>query len=233
MSAVYKREFKSYFISPIGYVCLTVFVFFEALFFLNMYSAGYADITSVFSGMFTITLFLIPILTMRLLSEEKHQKTDQALLTAPVSLWGIALGKFLAAFSIFMLAFSPTLIFQIIFSAVATTDWLVFLGNLVGTALLGASLIALGMFISSLTESQIVAAVGSFAASLTILLLDTLASFSSVNFIIKAASYVSFQLRYNDFTQGTFDISNFLFFLSFTAVFIFLTVRVLEKKRYS
>ena len=143
------------------------------------------------------------------------------------------MGKFLAAFSIFMLAFSPTLIFQIIFSAVATTDWLVFLGNLVGTALLGASLIALGMFISSLTESQIVAAVGSFAASMTILLLDTLASFFSVNFIIKAASYVSFQSRYTDFTQGTFDVSNFLFFLSFTAVFIFLTVRVLEKKRYS
>lgn len=233
MTAIFKREFKSYFTSPIGYVCLVAFFFFEGVNFASLLASGYASISYLFESMFTITLFLIPILTMRLLSEDKRQKTDQALLTAPVSLWGIAFGKFLAALSMFLLAFAPTLVYQVIFAAMASVDWLVFLGNLLGTALLGASLIALGLFISSLTESQVVSAVGSFAVSLFIILLDSLASMLNVEFVTKLVGYVSFSGRYSNFTSGIFNISDFVFFVSFAAVFIFLTVRVLEKKRYS
>ena len=233
MLAILKREFKSYFTSPIGYVCLAVFVLFEGFNFSILYSEGYPDLSYVFLGMFTIALFIIPILTMRLLSEDKRQKVDQALLTAPVSLWSIALGKFFAALSVFALGFSPTLIYQLILQAVSTPDWLVFFGNYLGIVLLGASLISLGLFISSLTESQVVAAVGSFAVSLAILSLDSLASVANSSIVDSIVGWISFSARYNAFISGTFDITNFIFFISFTAVFLFLTVRMLEKKRYS
>lgn len=233
MLAILKREFKSYFTSPIGYVCLAVFVAFEGFYFSMLYSAGYPDVSFVYSGMFTIALFIIPILTMRLLSEDKRQKVDQALLTAPVSLWSIAVGKFLAALSVFTLGFSPTLIYQLILQAVSTPDWLVFFGNYLGIILLGASLISLGLFISSLTESQVVSAVGSFAVSLAILSLDSLSSVANSEFIDKIVGWVSFSARYSAFVSGTFDFTNLIFFISFTVVFLFLTVRMLEKKRYS
>ena len=233
MLAILKREFKSYFTSPIGYVCLAVFVAFEGFYFSMLYSAGFPDVSYVYSGMFTISLFIIPILTMRLLSEDKRQKVDQALLTAPVSLWAIAVGKFLAALSVFALGFSPTLIYQLILQAVSSPDWLVFFGNYLGIVLLGASLISLGLFISSLTESQVVSAVGNFAVSLAILSLDSLVSVANNSFISDMVSWISFSTRYNAFVSGTFDITNLIFFLSFTVVFLFLTVRVLEKKRYS
>ncbi len=233
MYAIFKREFKSYFISPIGYVCLAVFAFFEGIYFCNIYDAGLPQISYVFQGMFTISLFIIPILTMRLLSEDKKQKVDQSLLTAPISLWAIALGKFFAALSVFALGFSPTLIYQLILQAVSTPDWFVFFGNLIGIVLLGAALIALGLFISSLTESQVVAAVGSFAVSLSILTLESLSSIFGWKFFEKIVTWISFNDRYNSFVSGTFNLPNFVFFLSFSVIFLFLTVRILEKKRYS
>lgn len=233
MLAILKREFKSYFTSPIGYVCLAVFVAFEGFYFSILYSAGYPDVSYVFSGMFTIALFIIPILTMRLLSEDKRQKVDQALLTAPVELWSIALGKFLAALSVFALGFSPTLIYQLILQAISTPDWLVFFGNYLGMILMGASLISLGLFISSLTESQVVSAVGSFAVSLALLSLDSLSSVANSSIVDSIVSWISFSARYSAFVSGTFDFTNLIFFVSFTAVFLFLTVRMLEKKRYS
>lgn len=233
MLAIFKREFKSYFTSPIGYVCLAVFAIFEGFYFSMVYSAGYPDLSYVYSGMFTIALFIIPILTMRLLSDDKRQKVDQALLTAPISLWSIAVGKFLASLTVFTLGFSPTLIYQLILQAVSSPDWLVFFGNYLGIVLVGSALISLGLFISSLTESQVVSAVGSFAASLAIISLDSLMSVVKSDFVSKIVSWISFSSRYSAFVSGTFDFTNLIFFLSFTAVFLFLTVRMLEKKRYS
>ena len=103
MNAVYKREMRSYFSSPIGYVVLTVFALFEGFYFYFLFSNNYGDISALFSFMMNISMFLCPILTMRLISEDKRLKVDQALLTAPVSLWGMVMGKFLAAFSVYAL----------------------------------------------------------------------------------------------------------------------------------
>ena len=101
MLAVFKREFRNYFSSPLGYVVLTALFAFSGIFFAMIFASGYADISYVISSMFTIVMFAVPILTMRLISEEFKQKTDQALLTAPVSVSGIVLGKFFAALAIF------------------------------------------------------------------------------------------------------------------------------------
>ena len=149
MSAIFKREFKTFFTSPIGYFVLAVLFGFSGFYFFasNMY-AGSADLSGVFGGLFTIVLLLVlPVLTMRLLSDDKRQRTDQALLTAPVSLTGIALGKFLAALLLFAIGISITLVFAVIIAFQVTPDWLVIVGNYVGLLLLGGMVIAIGLFI--------------------------------------------------------------------------------------
>ena len=228
MQAIFKREFKSYFTSPIGYVILAVCWFFSGVFFAVYYTAGSGDIGGIFQNMFSVAMFVIPILTMRLLSEDKRQKTDQALLTAPIRLTSIVLGKFFAALAVFLLGFAPELIYQIIFAFYVTPQWAVFFGNF-----LGSGLISVGLFISSLTESQVVAAVASFAVSLGLMLLDVVSGMTSVSWVATLLSWLSFSGRYETFTQGIFDYSNAVFFLSFTAVFLLLTVQSLNRKRWA
>ena len=233
MLAIFKREFKAYFVSPVGYVVLAFFLLFSGYIFSSMYVSGSPDITMLFQNMFIIILFIVPILTMRLMSEDKRQKVDQALLTAPVKLSSIVLGKFFAALAVFALGFANTLIFQIIISCFVSTNWLVYLGNVVGMLLLGASLIAIGLLISALTESQMVAAVGTFAISMLIFMLDGLAETIGIDVFKKVAEWVSFSGRYNTFISGVFDYSNLIFFVSVAAIFLFLAVRTLEKKRWA
>ena len=236
MSAIFKREFKTFFTSPIGYFVLAVLFGFSGFYFFatNMY-AGSADLSGVFGGLFTIVLLLVlPVLTMRLLSDDKRQRTDQALLTAPVSLTGIALGKFLAALLLFAIGISITLVFAVIIAFQVTPDWLVIVGNYVGLLLLGGMVIAIGLFISSLTESQFIAALGTFVVSFAMIMVDSLGSvFSSVKWITSVVNFISVSSRYSDFTSGVINYDNVVFFLSLQARFVFLTVRVLDRKRWS
>lgn len=233
MLAIYKREIKSFFTTPIGYVVLGINYFFLGFFFAYQYNYSFADITFTFNQMFSIGLFLFPIITMRLMSEERRQKTDQALLTSPVGLWGIVLGKYLAALTVYAISYAPTLIYMMILKSHATVSWRMYLSCLLGTLLLGAAIISAGLLISALTESQIVAAVGTYAISLFIMLMDNFAELINVSFFQKISGWLSFQGRYNTFVTGVIDTSNILFFLSFAAVFLFLTVRTLEKRRYA
>lgn len=233
MNAIYKREMKAYFTSAIGYVVLILFWLFASLLFYMQFSSGAAEVGSIFSSMFAVVLFLIPLLTMRSFSEEKKQKTDQLYMTAPVRLTGVVLGKFFAALTVFAVCLSITLVFMLIYCFYVTPDWLVYLGNVIGMLLLAASLIAVGIFISVLTESQIVAAIGSFAVSLVLMLLDYAASLTGIAFLQDAAAWFSFSGRYNSFTSGTFNWANAVFFLSLAAVFLFLTVRRLDRKRWA
>lgn len=233
MSAVFKREFKTYFTSPIGYIYLAVCFFFQALDFVSMYSAGYPYIQFLFSNGFTIVLFTTPLLTMRLMSEDKRLKTDQLLFTSPCSITGVVLGKFFAAVCVFMLSYSLTFVFQVIMAANANVDWMIYLSNILGVALLGMALIALGIFISSLTESQIVAAIISFSAAMLLIYMDSIAEMTKVAFVTTIASAISFLGRYSAFVEGVLDYSNMVFFLSFAALFIFLSVRILDRKRWA
>ncbi|MDO4742825.1 MAG: ABC transporter permease [bacterium] len=233
MNAVFKREFRAYFTSPVGYVVLAVFLFFQGLYFSYMFSTGYSDITFVFSQLFSIVLFVMPILTMRLVSEDTKQKVDQALFTAPVGTLSIILGKFFAAFSVLAVATSITLIYQFLLSMYVKLNWYVYFSNVVGLLLFGAAIIAVGIFVSSLTESQVIAAIGSFAISMFILTLDTIAEMVNIGFITKVVEWFSFSGRYSTFVSGILDYSNIVFFVSFVAVFLFLTVRILDKRRWA
>ncbi|MBQ4095035.1 MAG: ABC transporter permease subunit [Oscillospiraceae bacterium] len=234
MGAIFRRELLAYFTTPIGYIFLAIFYAGSGLFFnMTSLSSGSADLAYTFTLLIYVLLVVIPILTMRTLSEEKNQKTDQCLLTAPVSLGGLVLGKFLAALVIFSLAVFITVIYAVVVSAFADPDWLVVIGNIVGFMLLGSAFISIGIFVSSLTENQVVSAIISFAAMLLCYLLSSIAQLIPVEWLSKVVSNLSFVDRYTGFTYGLFDLSNALFFVSVTAVFLYLTVRVLEKRRWS
>lgn len=234
MGAIYRREIGAFFKSSIAYVFLAVFYLITGFFFtMDNLAAGSVNLSGVFSTMFVISLFLIPILTMRLFSEEKKQKTDQGLLTAPVSLTGIVLGKYFAALTIFLIATAITFVFGVILSLFGTVAWMTLLSNFLAIVLVGAAFIAVGLFISSLTENQIAAAVASMVILLMFFLVDTLAARVTVSWLQTLLYDLSFYTRYYEFTCGIFNLSSVLFFVSAAVLFNFFTVRVFEKRRWS
>ncbi len=233
MSAIFKREMRSYFTSPIGYIVVILYTLLYGFFFTRLYQSGTPDISVLIGYSFTLTLFLMPVLTMRLFSEERRQKTDQALFTAPVSLGSIVMGKFFAALCVFLIAQATTVIFELIFAFNVSIDIVNYVCCMLGSTLAAAALIAIGIFISSLTESQIVAAIGGIGVSILLAIIDTLASLVQVEWISTAANWISFNGRFETFCNGILDYANIAFFLSFTAVFLFLTVRIQEKRRWS
>ena len=236
MVSIFKREFFSYFNSPLGYVFLTAFYFFSGMFFyVFVLVHNSTRIGMICENMFQIVLFVVPIITMRLLSEEKRQKTDQVLLTSPISLTSVVYGKFLAACSILAIGTAVTLIYAFVISAfsVSSLNWLEIFGNILGLLLLGGAMISVGLFISALTESQVVAAVSTFAVSIGLLFVEMLSSGLNNEIITTIINGISFSGRYREFTQGIFNISNFLYFISVIVIFNFLTVRIIEKRRWA
>ena len=234
MFAIFKRELKAYFTSPLGYVFLDIFYAFSGLFFyIFSLSVGSTDISSVFLMMFIVLMVFVPLLTMRLLSEDKKQKTDQLILTAPVSLLSIVMGKFLAAYAIFAIGVAVMPVYGFVMSTFATVSWLPIWGNTVGLLLLGGIFVSIGLFISSLTENQMIAAIGGFFINLMILLMNTLKSALPNGFLQDVLSSISVYSRYSEITSGIFSLSSLIFFVSVIFIFLFLTVRVLEKRRWA
>ena len=234
MFAIFKRELKAYFTSPLGYVFLAIFYAFSGLFFyIFSLSVGSTDISSVFLMMFIVLMVFVPLLTMRLLSEDKKQKTDQLILTAPVSLLSIVMGKFLAAYAIFAIGVAVMPVYGFVMSTFATVSWLPIWGNTVGLLLLGGIFVSIGLFISSLTENQMIAALGGFFINLMILLMNTLKSALPNGFLQDVLSSISVYSRYSEITSGIFSLSSLIFFVSVIFIFLFLTVRVLEKRRWA
>lgn len=234
MTAVLKREFKAYFLSPLGYVFIGAVYFFSGYYFFtyNLYS-NTTDVSMLFSNLFSVVLFLVPILTMRLFSEERRSKTEQTLFTLPVSRFRIVIGKYLAALAVYAMAISATLLMALVVEIYSSPDWPVVLGNFIGLFLLGTTLIAICLLISSLTESQVVAAVGGFGVSLFLVLVDAMFYVVQEKGLKMLFSYMSFNDRYKGFTIGVIDMSNMCFFLSLTTLFLMLTTVVLEKRRWS
>ncbi len=234
MGAIYRREMNAFFTSGIAYVFLSVYFLFSGYFFYaGSLMQATTDTSSMFSALFIIVLVLIPVLTMRLLSEEKKQKTDQGLLTAPVGLWSIVLGKYFAALTLFIIAESIVFIYALILSYFGTVVWSTLLANYVAMILLASAFIAVGVFVSSLTENQMASAVASFLALILLYMFDSFAVYISNEVIYKILMSLSFYSRYIEFTRGVFNLSSVVFYLSAAFLFNFFTVRVLEKRRWS
>lgn len=234
MRAVFKREFHAYFRAPLGYVLVAVAWFFTNYYFYtnNLYG-NTTDFSKLFDLMFPVILFLVPVLTMRLMSEDKRSKTDQLLLTAPVSRLSLVLGKYLSALCVYLIAVSATLIDACIASAYGQVDWPCVLGNFLGLVLLGIALIAICMFLSSITESQVIAAVLGFAVSLFLVLVDAVSYVVNSKFLKTFFAYLSFRERYDPFAIGIVDLSNVVFFLSIAALFLCFSTGVLERRRWN
>lgn len=191
MTAILKKELSSYFTSAIGYVVMAVYYFFAGLFFYFYCIVGNSkDMASLFSNMFMITVLVIPIITMRTFSEEKKQKTDQALLTSPLGLGEIVAGKFFGSLIMFICCVGIYVLFALTLTFYSTPDWSVFLGNLLGTIILGAAMISIDIFISSLTESMIISAIVSMCFGLVIFFIDSISQLISVTWISTAISSI-------------------------------------------
>lgn len=177
MKTILSREFKSYFTSPIGYVFLTFYLFIFGFYFCGInITQSNGDYSIVFNYLVNLLLFTIPLVTMRLLAEEKKNKTDQLLLTAPIRVRDIVLAKYLAAVLLFLLTLVITLIHPIILTILGDVPWPTVISTYVGYFLLGSTLIAIGLFISALTENQITSAIASIGVFLLLLLIDALAT---------------------------------------------------------
>ncbi|MBO7761273.1 MAG: ABC transporter permease subunit [Clostridia bacterium] len=233
MFAIYKRELAAYFNTPIGYIFCAVFLTLAgaAFSYTTLFSMS-ADVTSYFTYLLVMQVVLVPLLTMKLFSDERKQRTEQLLLTAPVSLYGMVGGKFLAAYTLFagctLISFCSFFILYL-YADVKTA---VLFGNLVAILLLGMTFIAIGLFVSSLTENQLAAAIGTVGILLLLMLISLLNSVIPVYWIRFVLSSISVFARFQNFTQGVFDISALFYYLSISVAFLFLTVRVFDKRRW-
>ena len=233
MSAVFKREFKAYFSTPIGFIVIAAFYFFLGLYFSLIYQSGSPDVAMVIMAMSTVIVFTMPVLTMRLMSEDRRQKVDQALLTAPVSLTSIVLGKFFAAMAVFAIGFAPTVIFEIIVASYVSVNILSYIYALFGIMLLGGALISIGMFISSLTESSVISAILTLVINILVLYMSNFASMIKVSWVATVVEKAAFISAAENFGENILSVADIIYFLSISVAFLFLCVRSLDKRRWA
>ncbi|NLO49391.1 MAG: ABC transporter permease subunit [Clostridiales bacterium] len=234
MSAIFKRDLRGYFSSPLGFVFVAAFLIIMNLaFYVTNILSGKENLKTVFSVMLYGLIVVIPILTMRTFSEDYKQRTDQLLLTSPVKASGIVLGKFFAALTVFLIGLAFTVIQVIVIAAFGTPNMGSVIGNYIAVIAAASVYIAIGVFISSLTENQLVAAIASLGIFVGILLMDFSYSLVRADWLKAILYWVSLYRRFNTFYLGVFSIADFFYYISISAVFVFLTVRVLEKKRWS
>lgn len=242
MGAIFKRELAAYFKSPIGYVFSAIFFAISGVCFVSTtVSAGTTNTATYFAMVLLFFVILIPLLTMKLLSEEKKLGTEQLLLTSPVSLVGVICAKFFAAFTIFAstLGISALLNMFALYGVAKEQEYVIakmnlptFLGCILGVLLIGAAFIAIGLFISSLTENQIISAVVSIGVFALIMASQAFAAGINNTFLRVIVKWFSVMDRFAGFQRGVFDVTALVYYISLTTVFLFLTVRVYEKRRW-
>lgn len=233
MMAIYKRELNSYFTSPIGYVFIAIFLAISGgVFTMTTLFAMSSDTTEYFTYMLFLYVVLVPLLTMKSFSEERKAKTEQLLLTAPVTIFGMVIAKFLAAMTLFAACQTVAALALFILSAYAKIKVAVILGSWFALLLVGMAFVAVGLFISALTENQLAAAVATVGVLLLFLLISYVNSFINVYWIRFIFDCLSVWSRFQNFTQGVFDVAGLFYYLSVAAVFLFLTIRIYDKRRY-
>ncbi|NNU76862.1 ABC transporter permease [Clostridium estertheticum] len=287
MLAVFLKELRSYFTSAIGYIFIGTFLLITGIFF-TMYNLLAASPTynNTLQSLITIFLFIIPILTMKIISEETKTKTDQLLFTSPLKIRDIILGKYFAAVAIFTISLLITVLYPLILSMFGTVSPSEIFTGYIGMFLLGATLISIGLFVSSLTENQVTSAVISFGVLLFIFLIDSIEQalpitrISSIIFVLvmvgifafgvyfstkniyaasgtavagiiitigiylskkelfdgmiqKVFQWFSLIKRYDLFSQGILSLNSVVYYLSFIVAFVFLTIRMVDKRRWS
>ena len=224
MWTIIKKEVKSYFLSPIAYIFIGLFLFMNSIFFyLDVYAIGRVNFEYMFGSLATVLTFAVPILTMRMFAEERKNGTEQILYTSPRSITSIVLGKFLAATIIMVICEVFTLMYLGILKYFGQPHISTALVTLLGFLLLSMAYIAFGMFASSITENQIIAGVITIAGLLVI--------WFTPSFYSSLSNFSVINVFSNTFPQGIMTWPALTLFISFTVMFIILTIIVIQRRK--
>lgn len=231
MLAFYKRELKIYFYSPIAYVVTGLFIFLSSMYFSNLLYENSTNYNDVLNTMGFIEVFLIPILTMRSIAEDRKDGVEVLFITSPQSIANMVMGKFFALVTVFGGTLLLTIIYPIILFIYGNPFITQIIGGYIGFILISITFISIGIFASSITENQIIAAVVGFVMLMFMWVTDTAANYAggAVKVILNWFSLIS---RFREFNIGILNLSNIIYYLSFIVVFIFFTIRVIEKRRW-
>ena len=234
MFAIYKREMRAYFTTPQGYLFMAIFLCASGfLFSLSTLLMQSSDTATYFQFLLYGYIVLIPLLTMKSFAEEKRTKTEQLLLTSPVSLTGMVMAKFFAAFTLFFGTVVISMLYYLVLGLYGDPNWAKVIGCTVGMILVGSCFIAIGLFISALTENQFVAAMGTIGVLAGLVVVAVINGIIDNYFVRLIFDWVSIYSRFTNFTQGIFDFASAFYYISMCAVFLFLSVRVYEKRRFA
>ncbi len=234
MFAVYKKELRSYFTSPLGYVFCAVYLA-VAGFMLGVTTvySGTVDVSSYFQMMIFASSILLPIITMKSFAEERRMKTEQLLMTSPISITSMVMAKFLATYTIFIGTLFASCVYFIPLSKYGEMNAPRTFGCLIAMLLVGMCFIAVGIFVSALTDSTVTAAIGTIAILIVMVAASLFNGLINSYFVRQILSWISVFGRYTNFTYGIFDFSAALYYVSVTVVFLFLAVRVFDRRRWA
>lgn len=236
MKAIFKKEFLSYMHTVVGFLFIAVTIFFFALYATAYHMvSGYPYIAYTLSAIIFLFLLAIPVLSMRILAEERKQRTDQLILTAPISVGKIVLGKYLAMASIFMIPVLVMCVFPLYLQNFGTVPIGEAYTAILAFALYGLTCIAVGLFVSSITESQVIAAVLSFGILFVTYMISGIQDLisSTGNLLTQFLGVFDFQIRFSSMMNGIFDITSVVYFISVICLLLFLTTQSIQKRRYS
>jgi ABC-2 type transport system permease protein len=224
---------KSFFYSPIAYVVIGFFIMLTGLFFW-IYNINLGDprFPVTLSTVMLFLVFLMPVITMKLLADEKKNGTEVLLRTSPLSIKGIVLGKYFAALMVFLIMVVLTMIFPFIISFFGKISFPTLVGGYIGFFLVGASFLSIGIFTSSVTENQIVAAMSGIVILLVMYLVQTI-GVTIGGMLGSILTWVSLLSRYEEFSSGIFNFASVIFYISFTVVMLFVTIANIERKRWN
>ncbi len=236
MKAILKRELKAYFTSPLIYTIVSVYLIYTLIMFFlyNVFFYHTPELLSLFMNCNFLMHLIVPFITMKLFSEEKTQRTDQLLLTSPNSITSIVTGKFLSAAVVTTLMTVTTVIYALIIDIVAVFDWPTYFMLLLGSILLSFALLSVGLFISAVFGNMVVSALVTLGIMLLIYFSGMLNIAAGSNGILHSLTgLIDLSSKYDDFAIGLLSIESLIYYLSFTIVFIFLSIRVIDKRRWS
>ena len=251
MTAFFKREFLSYFKSPVGYVAIALFSFLSGFVFYSQFAAGSVDIAGEVISLRSFFVVIVPIITMGLFSEDKKRGTDILYYTTPVSLFNVVIGKALAAFALYAVMFINVIVHIIVTLACGGKFGVGAVGAVIVFFFMAFMFISIGLFASAITDNQIISAIVAFIFIIISQLLSTIgqyigSAFSSIlaimkinsaetvgNSISNAINWLDPFEKTKDFRLGLFSVSALFFLFSIGVIFLYFTFRILEKKRWS
>jgi ABC-2 type transport system permease protein len=234
--SIFKRELRSYFSSPIGFVFIIFYLLVSNAFFFfvqDFFKQGQVSMRGYFAALPWVFLFFVPAITMRLWAEEKKMGTVELLLTMPIREWEVVMGKFLASFAFLAitLLFSLTIPFTLMY--LGKPDIGVLVGSYVGALFLGSAYLAIGLYISSLTENQVVAFIISLAVIFVLLLIGIAPIYmNALGSIVAVCEYVSLLSHFNNVTRGVIDSRDVIYYVSVIVLFLYLNVKNIEARKW-